>query len=245
MTIKAHLLNKSFGETKAVVDLSFAASQGGVLGLLGANGAGKSTLIKMLTGSLTPDSGDADINGLSIVKDRICAQAGIGYLPEAVNGFESLYVIEFLRFVANAKGFYKDAADVEINRIIDILALAEVLTSQLGRLSKGWRQRAWLAQAMIGDPPVLFLDEPTDGLDPIQKSAIRSILKNMAQSKTIVMSTHILEEAELLCMDLVIMRHGEIVDSGQIQNFLDENGRLEPKVKMLIGDVNSGTSGDG
>ena len=245
MTIKAHLLNKSFGRTKAVVDLSFTALQGGVIGLLGANGAGKSTLIKMLTGSLTPDSGDADINGLSIVKDRICAQAEIGYLPEAVNGFESLHVLEFLRFVANAKGLLKNAANVEINRIIDILALAEVLTFQLGRLSKGWRQRAWLAQAMIGDPPVLFLDEPTDGLDPIQKSAIRSILKNMAQSKTIVMSTHILEEAELLCMDLVIMRHGKIVDSGQIQNFLDENGRLEPKVKMLIGEVNSGTSGDG
>ena len=244
MTIKAHLLNKSYGKTKAVVDLSFAASQGGVLGLLGANGAGKSTLIKMLTGSLTPDSGDADIGGYSIVKGRIRAQSQIGYLPEAVDGFESLYVLEFLRFVANAKGFYKRAADIEINRIINILALREVLTSQLGRLSKGWRQRAWLAQAVIGDPPVLFLDEPTDGLDPIQKSAIRVILKKMAQSKTIVMSTHILEEAELLCRDLVIMRRGKIVDSGPIGKFLSENGRLEPKVKMLIGDFNSGTSID-
>ena len=244
MTIKAHLLNKSYGSTNAVIDLSFAAAQGGVLGLLGANGAGKSTLIKMLTGSLTPDSGDADISGYSIVNERICAQAQIGYLPEAVDGFESLYVLEFLRFVANAKGFYKDAADIEINRIIDVLALAEVLTFQLGRLSKGWRQRAWLAQAVMGDPPVLFLDEPTDGLDPIQKSAIRAILKDMSQSKTIVMSTHILEEAELLCQDLVIMRHGQIVDAGPIEEFLSENGRLEPKVKMLIGDYNSEISGD-
>ncbi len=153
-------------------------------------------------------------------------------------------MLEFLRFVANAKGFYKRAADIEINRIINILALREVLTFQLGRLSKGWRQRAWLAQAVIGDPPVLFLDEPTDGLDPIQKSAIRVILKKMAQSKTIVMSTHILEEAELLCRDLVIMRRGKIVDSGPIGKFLSENGRLEPKVKMLIGDFNSGTSID-
>ena len=244
MTIKARLLNKSYGSTNAVVDLSLTASHGGVLGLLGANGAGKSTLIKMLTGSLKPDSGDAEINGCSIVKERVSAQAQIGYLPEAVNGFESLYVSEFLRFVANAKGFYKDAADFEINRIIEVLTLKEVLTSQLGRLSKGWRQRAWLAQAVLGDPPVLFLDEPTDGLDPIQKSAIRAILKRMGRSKTIVMSTHILEEAELLCQDLVIMRHGQIADAGPIKNFLSENGRLEPKAKMLIGDYKSEISGD-
>ena len=244
MTIKARLLNKSYGSTNAVVDLSLTASHGGVLGLLGANGAGKSTLIKMLTGSLTPDSGDAEINGCSIVKERVSAQAQIGYLPEAVNGFESLYVLEFLRFVASAKGFYKDAADFEINRIIEVLTLEEVLTSQLGRLSKGWRQRAWLAQAVLGDPPVLFLDEPTDGLDPIQKSAIRAILKRMGRSKTIVMSTHILEEAELLCQDLAIMRHGQIADAGPIKNFLSENGRLEPKVKMLIGDYKSEISGD-
>lgn len=244
MTIKARLLNKSYGSTNAVVDLSLTASHGGVLGLLGANGAGKSTLIKMLTGSLTPDSGDAEINGCSIVKERVSAQAQIGYLPEAVNGFEGLYVLEFLRFVANAKGFYKDAADFEINRIIEVLTLEEVLTSQLGRLSKGWRQRAWLAQAVLGDPPVLFLDEPTDGLDPIQKSAIRAILKRMGRSKTIVMSTHILEEAELLCQDLAIMRHGQIADAGPIKNFLSENGRLEPKVKMLIGDYKSEISGD-
>ena len=244
MTIKARLLNKSYGSTNAVVDLSLTASHGGVLGLLGANGAGKSTLIKMLTGSLTPDSGDAEINGCSIVKARVSAQAQIGYLPEAVNGFESLYVLEFLRFVANAKGFYKDAADFEINRIIEVLTLEEVLTSQLGRLSKGWRQRAWLAQAVLGDPPVLFLDEPTDGLDPIQKSAIRAILKRMGRSKTIVMSTHILEEAELLCQDLAIMRHGQIADAGPIKNFLSENGRLEPKAKMLIGDYKSEISGD-
>ena len=244
MTIKARLLNKSYGSTNAVVDLSLTASHGGVLGLLGANGAGKSTLIKMLTGSLTPDSGDAEINGCSIVKERVSAQAQIGYLPEAVNGFEGLYVLEFLRFVANAKGFYKDAADFEIDRIIEVLTLEEVLTSQLGRLSKGWRQRAWLAQAVLGDPPVLFLDEPTDGLDPIQKSAIRAILKRMGRSKTIVMSTHILEEAELLCQDLAIMRHGQIADAGPIKNFLSENGRLEPKVKMLIGDYKSEISGD-
>ena len=244
MTIKARLLNKSYGSTNAVVDLSLTASHGGVLGLLGANGAGKSTLIKMLTGSLTPDSGDAEINGCSIVKERVSAQAQIGYLPEAVNGFESLYVLEFLRFVANAKGIYKDAADFEIDRIIEVLTLEEVLTSQLGRLSKGWRQRAWLAQAVLGDPPVLFLDEPTDGLDPIQKSAIRAILKRMGRSKTIVMSTHILEEAELLCQDLAIMRHGQIADAGPIKNFLSENGRLEPKIKMLIGDYKSEISGD-
>ena len=244
MTIKAHLVNKSYGSTNAVVDLSFVASKGGILGLLGTNGAGKSTLIKLLTGSLIPDSGDADICGYSIVKQRIFAQAQVGYLPEAVNGFESLYVSEFLWFVANAKGLYKHAAKFEVDRIIDVFELADVLKTQLGVLSKGWRQRAWLAQAVMGDPPVLFLDEPTDGLDPIQKSAIRAILKEMAQSKTIVMSTHILEEAELLCQELAIMRHGEIVSAGPIKDFLSKEGRLEPKLKMLIGDVRNEGFGD-
>ena len=121
MTIKARLLNKSYGSTNAVVDLSLTASHGGVLGLLGANGAGKSTLIKMLTGSLTPDSGDAEINGCSIVKERVSAQAQIGYLPEAVNGFESLYVLEFLRFVANAKG------SIKMLRILKLTGLSKSL----------------------------------------------------------------------------------------------------------------------
>ena len=234
MTINARLLNKTFGSKKAVVDLSLTVGSGEVVGLLGANGAGKSTLIKMLTGTLTPDAGDAEVNGHSVVTDRIHAQTQIGYLPESAGGFGELHVLEFLRFVANAKGLFSLEAEKAIDRIVDALSLAEVLTTQLGQLSKGWRQRAWLAQTLVTDPPVLFLDEPTDGLDPIQKSSIRAFLMDMAVNKTILMSTHILEEAELMCKRVIIMDRGQILGSGPTVDFLSEKGRLEPKVKMLL-----------
>ena len=175
MTINARLLSKTFGLNKAVVDLSLTVNRGEIVGLLGANGAGKSTLIKMLTGTLAPNSGDAEVNGYSIVTDRIRAQTQIGYLPESTGGFDDLHVLEFLRFVANAKGLFSLEAEKAIDRIVEALSLAEVLTTQLGHLSKGWRQRAWVAQTLLTDPPVLFLDEPTDGLDPIQKSSIREL----------------------------------------------------------------------
>ena len=162
MTINARLLSKTFGLNKAVADLSLTVSRGEIVGLLGANGAGKSTLIKMLTGTLAPDSGDAEVNGYSIVTDRIRAQTQIGYLPESTGGFDDLHVLEFLRFVANAKGLFSLEAEKAIDRIVEALSLAEVLTTQLGQLSKGWRQRAWVAQTLLTDPPVLFLDEPTD-----------------------------------------------------------------------------------
>ena len=143
MTINARLLSKTFGLNEAVVDLSLTVSRGEIVGLLGANGAGKSTLIKMLTGTLAPDSGDAEVNGYSIVTDRIRAQTQIGYLPESTGGFDDLHVLEFLRFVANAKGLFSLEAEKAIDRIVEALSLAEVLTTQLGQLSKGWRQRAW------------------------------------------------------------------------------------------------------
>ena len=234
MTINAKRLCKTFGLNKAVVDLSLTVNCGEIVGLLGANGAGKSTLIKMLTGTLAPDSGDADVNGHSVVTDRIRAQTQIGYLPESAGGFDDLHVLEFFRFVANAKGLFSLEAEKAIDRIVDTLSLAGVLTTQLGQLSKGWRQRAWVAQTLLTDPPVLFLDEPTDGLDPIQKSSMRAFLMDMTFSKTILMSTHILEEAELLCKKVIIMDHGQIIGAGPTNEFLSENGRLEPKVKMLL-----------
>ena len=141
MTINARLLSKTFGLNKAVADLSLTVSRGEIVGLLGANGAGKSTLIKMLTGTLAPDSGDAEVDGYSIVTDRIRAQTKIGYLPESTGGFDDLHVLEFLRFVANAKGLFSLEAEKAIDRIVEALSLAEVLTTQLGQLSKGWR--AW------------------------------------------------------------------------------------------------------
>jgi ABC-2 type transport system ATP-binding protein len=185
------------------------------------------------------------VNGYSIVTDRIRAQTQIGYLPESTGGFDDLHVLEFFRFVANAKGLFSLEAEKAIDRIVEALSLAEVLTTQLGQLSKGWRQRAWVAQTLLTDPPVLFLDEPTDGLDPIQKSSIRAFLMDMAVSKTIMMSTHILEEAELLCKKVIIMDQGQILGAGPTDDFLSENGRLEPKVKMLLGASEEKSPADG
>ena len=183
---------------------------------------------------MLPDSGDAEVNGHSIVHERIFAQNQIGYLPETTGGFEDLRTREFLSFAANTKGLFSHEAETAIDRIVSILDLEPVWQTELGNLSKGWRQRAWLAQTLINDPPVLFLDEPTDGLDPIQKLTIRKFLQEIAKSKTILMSAHILEEAELLCKKVVIMGRGRILDFGPTSNFLSENGRLEAKIKMLI-----------
>ncbi len=235
MQIQATALCKSFGHNNAVVNLSVCLEKGQIIGLLGSNGAGKSTLIKMLAGVVVPDSGDAYLDGHSIVNDRLGAQRHIGYLPELVNGFDTLQVGEFLLFSANARGFFMDKAKQSISRVVQTLELKSVLSSQLGRLSKGWRQRVWLAQSLMHGPSILFLDEPTDGLDPVQKLSIRAVLKSIVFNKTILMSTHILEEAEALCDQLIIMNKGRLVAYGPTSDFLNLDGRIEPKIMQLIG----------
>lgn len=230
-------LCKKYSDKKVVSNVSFEAVSGQIIGLLGANGAGKSTLIKMLSGVITPNQGDAILNGYSITTNRSLAQSQIGYLPEATSGFHNLTVHELLVYSANAHGIFRNEMQRAITKCIDMLQLGNVRGELLSNLSKGWRQRAWLAQCFVHDPPIMFLDEPTDGLDPLQKIAIRSLIKSTGKSKIIIMSTHILEEAESLCDRLIIMHQGRLIKSGVTAKFTDRNGRLETTIANLTSQI--------
>ncbi|MDC1382177.1 ABC transporter ATP-binding protein [Candidatus Puniceispirillum sp.] len=225
--IQAISLSKSYSGKSALADFSFEAGDSELIGILGANGAGKSTLIKLLAGVIEPDSGNAILNGHSIRQDRRTAQAQIGYLPESPSGFDDITVYEFLSFSANAHGIYGREIIPAISKICEELDLDDVKYMKLSNLSKGWRQRAWLGQALVHNPSLLFLDEPTDGFDPIQKIAIRQHIKFIAKGRTILMSTHILEEAEAICDQIMIMKSGRLVEYGDTSSFLDKHGRLE------------------
>lgn len=240
MLIKALDLTRSFGAHRAVCDVSFNIEAATIVGLLGSNGAGKSTTMRMLTGSLAPGSGTALIDGYDIRQEREAAQSRIGYLPEAANGFSALTVMEFLDFAADARGMGKHARRAAVGDVIELLKLDDAAGRALGTLSKGWRQRAWLAQALIHDPQVLILDEPTDGLDPGQKSELHKLLRRIAADKAILMSTHILEEAETLCDRLIVMNGGRIVADAATGDLADENGRLAASVIELTTSPSAG-----
>lgn len=233
MLIDAQNLSKAYASKPAAQNVSFSAKAGTIIGLLGSNGAGKSTIMRMLAGSLAPDMGQAFINGYNIVTQRRQAQHQLGYLPESALGFNNLNVHEFLTFSAEARGFTGSQRRTLTDNVIDQLDLGGVKYKLLGTLSKGWRQRSWLAQALLHNPPVLILDEPTDGLDPNQKAQLREKLKNLGKTKTILMSTHILEEAENMCERLVVMRDSQLVADGPTTQFIDKNGRLEAAIHAL------------
>jgi len=219
-------LSKRFGDVQAVDQVSLNFPQGSVVGFLGPNGAGKTTTMRMVSGYLFPDSGTVKICGWDIVRDRQNAQACLGYLPEAPNGFARLTVREFLSFCGQARGLYSKFLGLAIDQACRRIELGPALHRPLAELSKGWRQRAWLAQAILHNPPVLVLDEPTDGLDPNQKEVVRRLVREMAVDRTIVLSTHILEEAEELCDRVVIMANGCLVADDPVTTLLDTSGRL-------------------
>lgn len=237
MLIEAEDLQKSFASVAAVRGISFKVARGERVGVLGANGAGKSTTLRMLAGTLAPDGGRARIAGMDVVNSASAARAAIGYLPEAANGFTSLAVAEFLMFAAEARGITGRARNQAIARINETLALDSAMYRPLGTLSKGWRQRAWLAQALIHDPPVLILDEPTDGLDPNQKMALRTLLSTLSKDKAMLISTHILEEAETLCDRLIVIANGRVIADAKTSDLADANGRLAPAFARLTGGV--------
>jgi ABC-2 type transport system ATP-binding protein len=224
--IEARHLAKSFHGRPAVSDVSFDVGAGEIVGFLGANGAGKSTILRLLAGCLQADRGTAAIAGHDIATARRQAQAHLGYLPEAVAGFANLTVLEFLTFAAESRGYWGATRRVALARAIEALDLGPATTMTLASLSKGWRQRAWLAQAILHDPLVLILDEPTDGLDPGQKIHLRGFLRTVAQGTAILMSTHILEEAEQLCDRLIIISRGAVVADRPRAALTDDDGRL-------------------
>lgn len=209
--IEAKSLTRRYGALLAVDRLSFQVEPGTVLGFLGPNGAGKSTTMKMLTGFLAPTSGTASIKGHDIQTDGLAARRLMGYLPEGAPLYGELSVQRFLRFVAEARGFRGDEATRRVAAAVDRLSLGEVLGQSIETLSKGFKRRVGLAQAILHDPPVLILDEPTDGLDPNQKHEVRRLIREMAPDKIIVVSTHILEEVEALCTRAMIIAHGRLL----------------------------------
>ena len=211
MKIEARELSKRYGNLVAVDQLSFEVGAGEVLGFLGPNGAGKSTTMKMLTGFLVPTSGTASIDGHDIVDDSLAARRCIGYLPEGAPSYGEMSVRSFLEFIARARGFSGKAAIRAAGESIERLNLDRVPEQVIETLSKGFKRRVGLAQAILHDPRVLVLDEPTDGLDPNQKHEVRGLIKDMSRDKIIIISTHLLEEVDALCNRAMIISDGKLL----------------------------------
>jgi ABC-2 type transport system ATP-binding protein len=229
--IEACDLAKTFGSVKAVDGISLRVAGGTIVGLLGVNGAGKTSLMRLLSGALSPDGGTA------LHRSPRTARRMLGYLPEAAVGFSNLTVREFLTFAAEGRGIDGGSTIRAISTTADRLELTPALDRVLGTLSKGWRQRAWLAQAIIHDPPALVLDEPTDGLDPTQKSELRSFLRTAARTKAILISTHILEEAEALCDRIIVINAGRVAADAPLAELCSPDGRLTTAFKQLTAAV--------
>lgn len=212
--IEIRNLTKKFDQFTAVNDLSFNVKEGEVLGFLGPNGAGKSTTMKVITGFLSPTSGTVIVDGHDISEDAIQAKSLIGYLPEGAPSYGDMTTHEFLKFIAQIRGFRGNEIDKRVQHVVNEVELHSVVHQTIDTLSKGFRRRVGLAQAIIHDPKVLILDEPTDGLDPNQKHHVRELIKNLAKDKIVVISTHILEEVTAVCSRAIIIADGKIVADG-------------------------------
>ena len=212
--IDVRQLHRRFGPILAVDGVTFQVPRGEVLGFLGPNGAGKSTTMKMITGFLTPTSGTAIVCGHDIVADPIAAKRTIGYLPEGAPCYPDMTAASFLRFIARIRGFDGAEAKKRIDLAIERTALHSVLAQPIETLSKGYKRRVGLAQALLHDPAVLILDEPTDGLDPNQKHEVRTLINALAPDKAIIISTHLLEEVDAVCTRAIIIAQGRIVADG-------------------------------
>ena len=212
--IEVRGLDKQFGPIHAVRNISFSVDHGEVLGFLGPNGAGKSTTMKMITGFLEPTDGTVLVNGHDVMTDPISVKASIGYLPEGAPGYAEMTVIRFLEFVAEIRGLEGAERQQRIDKVVEQIHLDSVLEQTIDTLSKGFKRRVGVAQALLHDPDVLIMDEPTDGLDPNQKHEVRSLIKEMAENKAIVISTHILEEVDAVCTRAIIIAAGQILFDG-------------------------------
>lgn len=218
--IEVASLTKRFQEHVAVDNVSFAVPSGQVLGFLGPNGAGKTTTMRMIVGSVFPTSGRITINGHDIVGQTIEAQKLVGYLPENAASYGEMSVSEFLSFMGDVRHLKGAERKKAMDRVRELCALDEVWHQTIETLSKGYRQRVGFAQALLHDPPVMILDEPTDGLDPNQKFEVRNLIKRMGADKTIILSTHILEEVEAVCSRVVIIARGKITADSTPQELL-------------------------
>ena len=216
-------LSKRFGDTLAVDNISFSLSKGEVLGFLGPNGAGKSTTMKMISGFLSPTSGTALINGYDVRNKPIEVKRAIGYLPEGAPMWADMSVGGFLNFISAVRGFKGDDAEKKVRKAAELTQLNDVLMHPIETLSKGFKRRVGLAQAMLHDPEILILDEPTDGLDPNQKHQVRKLIQKMARKKAIIVSTHILEEVEAVCTRAMIIAKGKLLTDATPRELLKKS----------------------
>ncbi len=228
--VRAVDLRKDYGSTHAVQGMSFEVNRGEVVGFLGPNGAGKTTTMKMLTGFLRPTGGGAEIGGVSVAGDPLQAQAMLGYLPENAPMYDDMMVIDYLRFAARLRGIEGEQQRERLRVVVQRCGLMDVLGKDLGHLSKGFRQRAGLAQALVHDPDLLVLDEPTSGLDPNQIVEIRKLIRELGKQKTIILSTHILPEVQATCDRIMIINEGQLVADDTPEALTGDNAGAVIKV---------------
>jgi ABC-2 type transport system ATP-binding protein len=221
--ITVDTLSKSYGAHQAVNNISFTISKGEVVGFLGPNGAGKSTTLKILTGFLSPTKGTAHINGINVLESPITAQQNMGYLPENAPLYPDMTVIEYLQYIANIRGMGKAEKQRAIEKISGQCQITERWHQPIGELSKGYRQRVGLAQALIHDPPIVVLDEPTTGLDPNQIVEMRNLIREIGKTKTVILSTHILSEVQVTCDRVLIIDKGQLVADGTVQEIISQS----------------------
>ncbi len=222
-------VSKRFGRFTAIEDISFEVSAGEIVGLLGPNGAGKSTTMRIIAGVFPPTTGRALVAGHDIVAEPLAARAAVGYFPERVSAYQEMTVRSYLRYVGRMKGLGRAAASAQADEAMDACALAPVATRLIGSLSKGFRQRVGIAQALTAEPRVLILDEPTAGLDPEQVAEMRDLIRDLRHNRTVVLSTHILPEVEATCDRVIILHRGRIraVDTPtQLSRRVQRSGRI-------------------
>ncbi len=230
MSITVKGLQKFYGEQKAVDDISFSIAQGEIVGFLGPNGAGKSTTMKMITGYLEPDGGEIEVAGCRLQVAPLEARKKIGYLPEANPLYYDMYVREYLDFIAGVHEVKNPKQAIE--NVIALTGLAPEKHKKISQLSKGYKQRVGLAAALIHDPEVLILDEPTSGLDPNQIMEIRDVIRNLGKNKTVLFSSHILQEVEALCNRVIIINKGKLVADDQVKNLGQVNSGIQVRLSF-------------
>jgi len=226
-------LTKYYGDFPAITNVTFSVERGEILGFLGPNGAGKTTTMKILTGFMPPTSGTASIAGYDVVTNSLEARRRIGYLPETVPLYGDMTVEDYLEFMGTIRGMSKKRLRQRIKEVIDICKLEEYQSTHIGKLSKGFRQRTGIAQAILHEPEVLILDEPTIGIDPIQVVETRQLIKSLGQEHTLIVSTHILPEVSMICQRVIIIHEGQLIAVDRPEN-LSERLRGTERIKLEV-----------
>jgi ABC-2 type transport system ATP-binding protein len=225
--IEVQHLTKRYRDRVAVEDLTFSVEEGEILGFLGPNGAGKSTTMKMLTGFLPPSEGTARVGGFDVFEHPLEVKRRIGYLPETPPLYPEMTVRGYLDFVASLKGLPGRGRKAEVERVAGLTSVGHVLDRVIQNLSKGYKQRVGISQALLGSPPVLILDEPTEGLDPAQRAEVRALIKGLARKHTVILSTHILPEVTMTCEKVLIINQGKIVAYDEIRKLASLHGESD------------------